>query len=513
MDEHSTLIIPAGKEHSRVSNAATITVECSILRKLLLLSFFLLFYAAAVVGILLTRTKEHYLQNTNAILAYTSVITFLVVTIPCSCRFLPYEKLVGLDYLWVVHKRSVMVVLVTGVLHAFFTMRFQSGTLPRTLPLLWIDVKRALVPGQLPPSPFSKKANIGIWLVYIMVFGGLTAAVRRVTGNGRWRRILSLPYKIWWPIHLLLWVTVPMAIIHSKPHKHVWKGKHEATSTILAILTVFAAIVIIYRVVQLIHNRLLFAEWFRIKSVTAINAKDTELVLSRPYWLGIPFTGFARFRPGQFAIVQAPAFPFLPFINDPYPLSVAGCSIITNEAGKRSVRLSLVIRRTRVGRFSRDVAMYPIGKLLRVHGPYGTMTPDPASTPCVLVAAGNGIVPFIPVIEALTIDTCPVTLMWSVRSSDVAPLLDKLAAKAEAVAQFNIHLTLTRPDLEGATPIPDVVEVGQGRLELRHYKAAVSTGGVSAYFCGSADFVKQQRAVVRRLGVPFFRMHSEHYSI
>ncbi len=190
-----------------------------------------MFEAAAIVGILLTR-KEPYLEITNAILAYTSMITLLVVTIPCGCRFLPYEKLVGRDYLRVVRKRSVVVVLVTGVIHAFLTMWIQLET-PATL--LWVDIERALVPKH---SDFAHKADLGIWLVYIVLFGSLTAAIARMMGSARAGRFILA----------LLWVVVPMALLHSMPNKHVWDGKYVATSVIIVALAVFSAVVVVHRV-------------------------------------------------------------------------------------------------------------------------------------------------------------------------------------------------------------------------------------------------------------------------
>ncbi|KAG9389663.1 putative ferric reductase [Carpediemonas membranifera] len=446
--------------------------------------------------------QKGYLKVMNTWFAYTALGTIIFVLIPAAARFPLYERFVGLDMLWLYHAWSVVVVLLCGLCHMVFTVQLQWGYLPKTIhDIIYIDLKTMFVPFTV-DGPWGVRCNWGILLIYLMGLGALTAMLRRRAAMSRVRRMLSLPYKLWWPFHLLLWATIPVGLWHAKPHEP-FKPKHIHKTCLLIFFAAFELIVVLTRIYRLIADRFFLGEWFRVHSVTALTTKDTALVLTRPRRRGLwGLANFTSATPGMFAMLMKPTAS--PFLNDPYPITIA-----RTEVSKESLNLTFMIRATRGGKWSHEVAMYKPGMWLRVHGPYGVFTSDCKSS-TIILAAGSGVAGFLPVVRQITADSAPVTMIWSIRSIAEAPYVDELFTIAQAQAKFKLILTVSRPDLEADTePAPAEATVSHGRLDHHSMKAAVKHSGSGAvvYVCGTDDYLKSAAKLARQTGISRWKVN------
>lgn len=152
------------------------------------------------------------------------------------------------------------------------------------------------------------------------------------------------------------------------------------------------------------------------------------------------------------------------------------------------------------GRLSNWLHDSVAGTQVLVGAPRGSFHIDPGtSRPLVLIAAGVGITPLMPMAEHVAPRGTPVTLLHAVRDADNrirAGLLRRLAARNPAVAVHFIHSNVRR--------------LGRDHLERLIRPEALEHGDF--FICGPDRFMADVRSYLHEFGVPGYAVHSESFS-
>lgn len=171
------------------------------------------------------------------------------------------------------------------------------------------------------------------------------------------------------------------------------------------------------------------------------------------------------------------------------------CYTITDAS---TGELCISVKRLDNGRVSSLLHELRPGERLLISGPYGDalLSPD-AGRPLLLVAAGIGITPVLPLLRsvAATAPQRSVTVLNVARTERETPLWPEITALADRLPNAEARLHLTAP--EG--PLPPGAR--QGRPTAQEFAQLAVDKLTEAYLCGPGPFVQTVRAALRAAGL------------
>jgi CDP-4-dehydro-6-deoxyglucose reductase len=182
------------------------------------------------------------------------------------------------------------------------------------------------------------------------------------------------------------------------------------------------------------------------------------------------------------------------------------------SAPKGSGRFELAVTRVEGGAASEHLHAMPVGSSLRVVGPHGLFTRDPADAkPALFVATGTGLSPLRSMMQAALLagSTAPLWLLYGCRFESDLLYADEARAWAEQHPGVRYETTLSRPP-EGWTGRKGYVQDHVPEL----YRALAEQAGEAphVYTCGLDRMVSAVKDLVRgELGAERRSVHFERY--
>jgi len=142
------------------------------------------------------------------------------------------------------------------------------------------------------------------------------------------------------------------------------------------------------------------------------------------------------------------------------------------------------------------------GTAVVAEGPYGAFTADKVTgRPRLLVAGGIGITPLRALLEELSVDGTPTTLLYRVASEDELVFRDELA-RAAALPSVAVHLIV-----DGRVGDDDTDALGVPALRA----LVPGIADHDAFVCGPTGMMDAVARRLRALGVPRDRIHLERF--
>jgi predicted ferric reductase len=394
-------------------------------------------------------------------------LPLLVMMVLLGTRFQPVERQFGLDRMLRLHKMLGTLVVVLFTTHA--GLRFLRASL--------------VAGGEWQWAVFFSFQGGGAeaWGMNLarLALPALLAAGGMARMGAHAIPFFNLPFRLWKPPHLLLYIAVPLGLAHA-----FLKGDDMAG---LPYVFIWAAAVAFF--VMLAAGRLrcivLRAKrcTFTLQSSTAETPEVTTLRFARPEGPG----EFARRRPGQFCVVRRIDRPW----SEPRPFTLSG--------GSDGDTLRCSIKRG--GTFTRTLTALPPETRLLCEGPYGVFVPDvERERNLVLIAGGIGVTPFLSLLRSLPED-CPagIILIWNTRSAGDIFAADELAALTVR-QHLKVVYVLSRDIQLPGEPADGPIVFERGHVTAGLLRRHVQPDGASWYLCGPQ---RMQRFVLDELHKAF----------
>lgn len=151
------------------------------------------------------------------------------------------------------------------------------------------------------------------------------------------------------------------------------------------------------------------------------------------------------------------------------------------------------------------------GGILEVSEPRGAFILQPGDGPVVLLSAGIGATPVLPMLHALAASTSPRAVWWlhSARNGKSHPFAAEARRLLGLLANGQSHIWYSRPDGDDrAGRDYDAT----GRLAITEFEALRVPRDGDYYLCGPSGFLGDARAGLMAWGVPADRIHSEVFA-
>lgn len=293
------------------------------------------------------------------------------------------------------------------------------------------------------------------WISIVLMMFGLYVALSP-----------KLPYSYWRKLHHLLSLSVVFGVLHL-----VLLGANGILLIVPALILAF----LLLRVVRSDYG--LGALPYIVSSVHHLSPSTVEITLK-------PMAGTLSAVPGQFVLLE--------FLNS---RSFDGCAEyhpFTISEIKPDGCISLGIKD--LGDCTHRLQSVQAGGEVRLQGPFGQFFTT-MKGPCLWVAGGIGIAPFIAVLRSGPL-SYPTQLIYLYRANSDAPYVAELNALAEQQALLNFKPVATgdsNPDL--ASVLPDTGELT----------------GVECYLCGPPFLVESASALLQQRGVKHAKIHFESF--
>jgi predicted ferric reductase len=300
-----------------------------------------------------------------------------------------------------------------------------------------------------------------------------------------------LPYEAWQQLHGVAALAIVLGAI-----AHVLAVDRYASAPVVRWLVVFYGALFIG---LLVGYRVLRPLWlWRRPWIVTDNRDvggDTRLVRLAPAgaWR-------CRFEPGQFAWLITGRTPFA---LEQHPLSLASSAELDADG---SVEFAIKA----LGDWSRTVARALVpGTGVWIDGPYGAFTPDRApGQGLVLIAGGIGVSPMRAMLRTMRDreDHRPVLLVLAARNWCRVPLRDDLVTLASELP-LRIVYVLEDPPAEWRGERGFVTaDILRRHLppHFEHYQY---------FICGPPAMMNTLEPVLRQLGVPRDRVHTERFDM
>jgi MOSC domain-containing protein YiiM/ferredoxin-NADP reductase len=161
------------------------------------------------------------------------------------------------------------------------------------------------------------------------------------------------------------------------------------------------------------------------------------------------------------------------------------------------------------GNYLHDVVR--TGDLLDVSEPRGAFTLQSGEGPVILLSAGIGVTPVLPMLYALAAGASPREVWWlhSARNGQLHSFATEVRQLLGVLARGRSHVWYSRPDAddrEGRN------YDAAGRLRIEAFQALGVPKDGDFYLCGPSSFLADLRAGLTAWGVPPDRIHSEVFS-
>jgi predicted ferric reductase len=320
-------------------------------------------------------------------------------------------------------------------------------------------------------------------LAVLVLFATVLVSLRRTA--------LRIPYERW-----RFWHNVAAVLVLGLAFTHsffVKDGIHRLVGRVFWIVLVAIALLAwSYR-----HLR----EWhlhhggrYRVAQVAHEANNTWTLVLKAEKGHRIP-----RHLPGQFAFIKMVEGHGA---GEEHPFTIAS----SPEQGE----LFFTIRTS--GDFTSSIQELKAATKVSVHGPFGRFSASlyPEEKNLMFIAGGVGITPFLSMIRSMhhTGNWRPVTLLYACRTEADLLVREELSAIEESPnARLRLVHVLSSPGKTWHGLCGHV----KGDLIRQHLAASLETQGF--YVCGPPAMVKAVAQVLRQMGIPSHRIHSEKFAL
>ena len=174
----------------------------------------------------------------------------------------------------------------------------------------------------------------------------------------------------------------------------------------------------------------------------------------------------------------------------------------------QSDSVELTVKREALGLFSRHLHNnLRVGDTVTISAPAGRFTfMDEKSPSTLLIAGGVGITPVMAMLRYLTFNRWPgdIYFIYSAKTSKDIIFRHELADLQRRFSNLHLHITLTRADSDWSGPTGRITAELLTRL-VPHISAQ------SAYICGPTSMMDPTIQLLRTLGIPQNRIHSEAF--
>ncbi|MEJ5301293.1 MAG: ferric reductase-like transmembrane domain-containing protein [Thermodesulforhabdaceae bacterium] len=356
-----------------------------ILIWLSLLGFFCALWIFSVKDRLLTEDWIDKLADVGNLFGIIAIY-LMVFMMSFGVRLPIIEKPFGLDSLIRFHKKFGPIVVFFVLVHVGLKVLKYSQLVGGRLEDVWDFVV------QFYPYSWNLMDNalvIARWTVLILLFAVLAAKAGQY----------FLPFKLWKPVHAMLYLVIPAALLHSIA---ISRDIRVFPMTIgWAVLGISWVVLFGYRL-SYIATRKAQCRWF-LESVKEETHDTNTYTFVRHEGPG----RFGNWLPGQFAIFRYDT-GFLGW-SEPHPFTLSSAP----DEGKISCTVKAV------GSFTRNLRTVAPGTPFLCEGPYGVFTPNfKKDAHLICIAGGVGVTPFLSIIRHIAKKSLPVkvTLIWGNKS-------------------------------------------------------------------------------------------------
>lgn len=318
-----------------------------------------------------------------------------------------------------------------------------------------------------------------------------TIAIVLLCATSAFRRRLNWRYEVWRWTHALL---ATSALVLTALHVYLLNHLIRNPAMRAAFVSLATLVILALGRRWVIRPLLCPHRSYLVDAVRAESPMVSTLVLRpRHRWQrGL------RFAPGQFAWLR---------LNDSRQPEDHPFTMASNAHRPRQLEFTI----GQVGDFTRRIAALPPGRLVYVDGPYGSFTVDQRPRRAILLIAGGvGLTPMMSILRTLEYrgDDRPACLVIGARKLSDLLFRDELTS-----------MSTRRPlrVLEVLSDPPAGWSGHRGRVDSHILRTAMPTrrerADVDVYICGAPPLVAGVRAVLRRLGVPPQRIHTEQFDM
>jgi predicted ferric reductase len=318
---------------------------------------------------------------------------------------------------------------------------------------------------------------------------GSVVAILILMGLALLRRQLKMEYVLWRIWHGVL---ASLAMLAVMVHAYM-VGRYIGTPLKQALWLIYGAICVF-----LVAYLRVYKPWrmlrrpYRIVEVRAERGAMWSLSLEPVGHAGL------RFEAGQFAWLTARRSPFA---AHEHPFSFSSSS-------EQHGRVEFGIKE--LGDFTATVKDLPLGQLVYIDGPYGSLSPgrhrDVAQD--VLIAGGAGISPMMSILRSMADrgDTRPVLLIYGTQDWEGASYREELAALGERLNLQVVHVVERPPEgWQGET----------GYVTREMLARYLPSTGVRyrVYISGPTGMLNAMERALEALGVPPALIHPERFDL
>jgi predicted ferric reductase len=385
------------------------------------------------------------------------VATIIVVQLTLIARLPWLDRRIGMDRLTVWHRWLGLTLFWVVLLHASFVV-LGFARLDRVSPL------RTFVSLAGQPSTLF---GISAATILIVVVALSTRYARR-----------RLQYETWHALHLGLYATVTLALIHQSLEPHAFSVSPLATAYWWTIWALVLTALVVGRIVlpfwRNTHHQ------FRVARVVPESDNVVSVYVTGKHLERLPT------HAGQFFIWHFPDFRHW-WRSNPFSLSAAPDGQMLRLTAKN------------VGPGTAALGDLPVGSRVFAEGPYGAFTSMHRTKPAMLLIAGGiGVTPIRSLLEEAG---GAVTVLYRVRTEADAVLLPEIQALASARG-VQVHV-LTGRTAGGSRPfepeslaalVPDITER-------------------DIYVCGPQAMTAVVLRSLRQLKIPSRQVHAERFSL
>lgn len=167
----------------------------------------------------------------------------------------------------------------------------------------------------------------------------------------------------------------------------------------------------------------------------------------------------------------------------------------------------LLAYRNRSSEFKKAVERLPIGSNLEIQGPFGRFILYPGEQPVVFLAGGIGVVPFLSIIQSVTLSKSKrrLYLFYSNSNFKESAFLNELKAQERENPFFKLIPTLTSQDTKDWQGERGYIDSKMLKKYLTEVKNTLF------YIAGTPDMVMDLRFMVTSLGVDPSQIRTESF--
>lgn len=371
-------------------------------------------------------------------------LAMLVILVFLGSRNILVERSIGLDRMLRAHKPLAMITL--GILLGHVFLQFQRFYILGGADL----VSAALLTTDIWEIVVARLALLMLISASLPAFLGVK---------------LRLPFRIWKPVHLIVYVAVPLGLVHA-----AFRGSTMGEAPRVQVLTVLAAAAALAVIMRLIQ--VLLGKRRAVCNVSRVipESYDTKSVyLNAQHGL----RDLAGRRPGQFAMLRIPRGRGL---SEPHPFTISG------EPAEKELRFTI----KEAGRFTREIHALEPGAEVRCEGPCGVFcsrAEDRASL--ALIAGGVGITPFLSLLRHFeaTGRAVPTVLIWANKTSRDIFGREELEGMTRNMPLRVVHVLSRDKEAPGLQEPGNGVSFEHGRVTAEVLSRHMSADQ-SFYLCG-----------------------------